>query len=389
MADTLCILGRQPAIGLAELESLYGSSAITSHSADTALVAQSIDAVPLNRLGGSIKTAQVITRLPATKWSDIEAYLLAHSELFPLDPESKVQFGISVYGKNVPVNQIAAGALKIKKAWRARGQSVRVIPNQTAALSSAQVFHNHLTGSRGLELIIAIGSDTVLAQTIAVQDIDSYTQRDRSRPKRDARVGMLPPKLAQIMVNLAAPRPGDIVLDPFCGTGVVLQEAALMGYQIYGTDLEPRMVDYTKTNLEWLAKNYGEPPHWTLDTGDATQYHWQPFNVVVSELYLGQAFSAPPEFSVLNRTRQTVNLIVERFLLNIHDQLAKDDSRLALAVPAWLTSGGNEILHLPLLDHLEELGYNRMSFSHVSNRELIYYRPGQIVGRELIVIKRK
>jgi hypothetical protein len=36
-----------------------------------------------------------------------------------------------------------------------------------------------------------------------VQDIDAYAERDFERPMRDAFVGMLPPKLAQIMLNLA------------------------------------------------------------------------------------------------------------------------------------------------------------------------------------------
>ena len=84
-----------------------------------------------------------------------------------------------------------------------------------------------------------------------MQDIESYTKRDRERPKRDAKVGMLPPKLAQIIINLAAgqlpeeklqnicdiplgePIPrrllGQTVLDPFCGTGVILQEASADG----------------------------------------------------------------------------------------------------------------------------------------------------------------
>lgn len=62
-------------------------------------------------------------------------------------------------------------------------------------------------------------------RTSFVQDIESYTARDQARPMRDARVGMLPPKLAQIIINLALSN-NDIteVLDPFCGTGVVLQE---------------------------------------------------------------------------------------------------------------------------------------------------------------------
>ena len=48
---------------------------------------------------------------------------------------------------------------------------------------------------------------------------------------------MLPPKLAQIIVSLSGTQPGQTVLDPFCGTGVVLQEALIMGAIVYGFDL--------------------------------------------------------------------------------------------------------------------------------------------------------
>ena len=127
---------------------------------------------------------------------------------------------------------------------------------------------------------------------------------------------MLPPKLAQIIVNLATGnattagtadsrdsksddkvgRQNTTVLDPFCGTGVILQEAALMGYKVYGTDLEPRMVDYSKANLDWLSqRHYSNSPTAAdaqLEVGDATAHSWQNFDLAAAETYLGRPFSA-------------------------------------------------------------------------------------------------
>jgi tRNA (guanine10-N2)-dimethyltransferase len=56
-------------------------------------------------------------------------------------------------------------------------------------------------------------------------------------------------KLARCMVNLSRAGPGRILLDPFCGTGSQLIEAALMGCEIIGTDLDFRMVNGTLHNL--------------------------------------------------------------------------------------------------------------------------------------------
>ena len=78
------------------------------------------------------------------------------------------------------------------------------MPNNENHLNSAQVLNNKLTSELGCELLlVSDGVNTIIARTTAVQDIDAYTLRDRGRPKRDARVGMLPPKLAQTIINLS------------------------------------------------------------------------------------------------------------------------------------------------------------------------------------------
>ncbi|MFH1054946.1 MAG: DNA methyltransferase [Candidatus Altiarchaeota archaeon] len=57
------------------------------------------------------------------------------------------------------------------------------------------------------------------------------------------------PKLARALVNLARVDEGDVVLDPFCGTGGVLIEAGLMGLGVIGWDVDPRMVEGCGQNL--------------------------------------------------------------------------------------------------------------------------------------------
>jgi tRNA (guanine10-N2)-dimethyltransferase len=57
------------------------------------------------------------------------------------------------------------------------------------------------------------------------------------------------PKLARCMVNLAQPRGGDLVLDPFCGTGSFLLEAGLIGCRVLGFDVLRSMVRGSFRNL--------------------------------------------------------------------------------------------------------------------------------------------
>lgn len=390
MYASVCILGRQPVLGLAELEALYGAKAVTVLPPYAAGLTLSASEVDFNRLGGSTRLASVIGEVDSVAWPRIEKALrVSVLEITKnLPPEGKIKLGISVYGLDISPAKLTAAGLTLKKSLRAIGRSVRLVPNQTAELSTAQVFHNSLTGELGIELLIIAGKNsTVIAHTTAVQDIDSYTIRDRGRPKRDARVGMLPPKLAQIIVNLIGRLPEhSVILDPFCGTGVLLQEALLMRYDVTGTDLEPRMISYSDANLEWAHERLGTENAYMLAVGDATSHQWQlPIDAVACETYLGRPFTSRPNHEVLEQTVSDVNLIVKKFLHNIHSQLTPG-TRLCLAVPAWQIAPG-KFRHLPLVDSLTDLGYQRVNFAHVTNADLLYYREDQIVARELLVLE--
>ncbi|MFC2154608.1 DNA methyltransferase [Candidatus Altiarchaeota archaeon] len=58
------------------------------------------------------------------------------------------------------------------------------------------------------------------------------------------------PKLARILVNLARIKPGDLVLDPFVGTGGILIEAGLMGLNTKGWDVREDMIQGCIQNLK-------------------------------------------------------------------------------------------------------------------------------------------
>ena len=382
---TLAILGRQAKLALAELESVLDAGSIEPVSSMAAFLHRSPNP---QHLGGITRLANPITKISSTNWPEVTKQL---SELIPgligNLPEGKIKIGLSVYGFNVKARQITAAGLEIKKVCRNLGRSARLVPNKEPTLNSAQVLHNGLLGNNGLELLIVkAGNFTLVARTTWVQDIDDYAKRDFDRPKRDAFVGMLPPKLAQTMINLAAPQPNAVVLDPFCGTGVLLQEALLMGYAVYGSDLNPKMIDYSRTNLEWLEKQYRlQNASYQLEVADATSHQWQPpVSCVASESYLGQPLSGLPKPERLDRIVADCNTIASKFLTNLRPQLASG-ARVCIAFPAWRVSQ-NELRHLPMLDRLKDLGYNRVRFQHASREDLVYFRPDQIVARELTVL---
>ena len=409
---SIAILGRQPAIGLAELESLYGADCISEIAPGVAGIDLEAEQVDFKRLGGTIKLAKFLATIDSSNWNDIENYLLDTTvEHQQYVPEGKLTIGLSAYGFKISPKQINATALSIKKAVKQTGRSVRIVPNTSHEMSSAQILHNKLISSNGWELLLVRqGNKTILALTTNIQDIEAYADRDQARPMRDARVGMLPPKLAQILINLAVGNSEDggwkmedgahsndkhpVVFDPFCGTGVLLQEALLMNYTLAGSDLEPRMVEYTVKNMEWLNNTHNLGLH-NIDfsklilQADATEVILPDTAknevFVACETYLGRPFSSEPDSATLRKVIQDVDTIHEKFLINVAQQ-TKSGFRMCIAVPAWFIKG--RVHHLKTLDSLEKLGYTRQSFAHSSNKELIYHREGQVVGRELVVLTR-
>ena len=364
----LAVLGRLPKLSLAELESLFDGVEPHGHELATFECA---DRPELKRLGGTLKLAE---ELP-------EGFNYLIDSLADL-PDGKITLGVSDFRRGASPRKAQGEALKLKKILQRRGRSVRVLENKTAVLSTATSHHNQLAEKKNhVEIIM---TDFGNFNLIGVQNISEYAKRDQARPARDAKVGMLPPKLAQILINLAGPLPEKArLLDPFCGTGVVLQEAFLMGYQPYGTDLSERMVEYTKRNLDWIGCNDYE-----VEVGDATAFGWSGrLDAVVAEAFLGQPMSQPPADIKLKQEKMRCKDIIVGFLKNLAGQL-DSNTPVVLAVPAWLRASG-EYSRLNILDDVENMGYNVKKFINLGQKDLLYYREGQVVAREIIVLRKK
>ena len=394
----IAILGRQPAIGMAELERTFGD--VRWFSDQSAIIKSG--SFDIERLGGTLKAGRIVAEIPGADWRRtsiklVQAYTQAWSGV-----DNKITLGLSAYGFNTSARDVQKTGIVLKTKLKTKGVSVRLIPNPEPALNTAISHHNKLglSGNK-VELLIvrAKNGKVIIAESVGAQNITSLARRDQQRPKRDAFVGMLPPKLAQIIVNLTGLSLQQLppqqksgaratVLDPFCGTGVVLQEALLLGYNAYGTDISDKMIDYSRINLDWMKTISHAEGSTILAQGDATTAQWpQPITAVACETYLGQPFSAPPSPSKLTEVRGNCNHIISAFLKNIGAQLAPG-TPLCVAVPAWRSSDGS-FTHLPLITRLDQLGYAHVQLKNVHADELLYYRDDQVVARELLVLTKK
>ncbi len=192
------------------------------------------------RLGGFIRYGEII--------DELDTFLNPYFE------SKKVVYGISVLGNSdIKIRDIQRLANEIKRSFRTSNVSTRFILPKTSELNAAQVMHNEIL-KEGFELCIFEGDNgKMYGNTLGIQDIYSFVKRDVDRPSADFDMGVLPQKLARIMCNLTGLRSG-VLWDPFCGSGTILMEAAVLGFDILGSDIDVGALESVDKNIKWMTK---------------------------------------------------------------------------------------------------------------------------------------
>ncbi|MFZ6036497.1 MAG: TRM11 family SAM-dependent methyltransferase [Patescibacteria group bacterium] len=351
-------------------------------------------------LGGIIKVGRIVST------TDTEAELIGlltpaflRSELLAQE-EQKVQFGFSLYGQlSQRRREFSALGIQLKKMLAGDGLSVRFIDAPEGALSSVQVTKNSVI-ERGADILVIRGGHRLyLGVTEAVQDFERYSQRDYDRPKRDAVSGMLPPKLAQIMINLAGITPDKHLLDPFCGSGTILQESLLLGYRhITGSDISATATAASQANITWLHEHFpdlaGTVQLCTSDVSRLTEViPVNSIDAIVTEPYLGPPIRREPEvIQMLTTIQELESLYLSAF--RSFAQILKYEGTVAIVFPLFNTRHG--IYSLKILETLQAMGFVRdnpipdsvslfAKIGPTARGSLVYRREGQTVERELFV----
>jgi 23S rRNA G2445 N2-methylase RlmL len=158
--------------------------------------------------------------------------------------------------------------------------------------------------------------------------LSSATMRHRNgRPTE--RPGALRPTVAAAMARLAGPRPpGRVLLDPCCGSGTVLREAAALGWEPVGGDLDPTAVEVAHHTLGTLALG-------TLTLG--TLGRARLFRADVRRLPLTDASVAAVASNLPFGKQYELQGRPERWFAATLDELARvvrPDGRIVLLVPS-------------------------------------------------------
>lgn len=402
--DVIAIFGREPTLSAWELYRLLNVPAFTVLSKELAVVPPVLSPEKLQaRAGGLVKVGVVegnITDLAALEHDLMQRW----PELVPHGSTARVAFGGSVYDAGAPATRTLRKDLsvilqRLKKHIVAHGRSARVVVAKESTLPSSALVQGKIL-QQGFEiLLLATSTGLVWGRTVTTQDISSYGDRDFGRPARDSVSGMLPPKVAQAMVNLTQPKISDRLLDPFCGSGTILQEALLLGLaKVHGSDISAKAVADTLTNLAWLAQRYGVQP----EVEDVTQRDAKDLprvlgpeavDVIATEPYLGPPQRGIPRGRIILPLVSALSRQYEGWLRAL-GQVVRVGGRVSMVWPFFHVEQHGYFLQLQ--HAVGDAGFSVIAppawliaqpwFRSTPRGSILYSRPDQVVGREIITL---
>jgi len=386
------ILGKNPILSKAEIEAVLELKVIkykvVKFYAQVLIleIEEQLEIEWLNQcLGGTVKIGNILGVVKSLE--NFEDKFFDWVEF----GNGKVFFGFSLYSLDPGGSlkkcqrQLIPVAMEIKRKLREEKHiNSRYVVSKEIELSSVIVQKNKLL-KNGAEICFFVDTKEILVgQTLAVQPFEEFGERDFGRPSRDQISGMLPPKLAKIMINLAQVNVDKTIVDPFCGSGTILQEALLMGYQkIIGFDISDKAINDTKNNLAWLEKNFSlkfkSLKVESLDVKDLNQrIDLDSIDAIVTEPYLGPAQKG-------NETPRQIQAAIkdlEKLYLVAFSQFYK-----------VLIKGGKVVCVFPIFK-IDNLKLNilpeirKMGFKLLNQDDLIYFRPQQLVWRDILIFEK-
>lgn len=376
-------LGNTPELSIQELNTILGPKNVLRVASHLSLVELKNDQVAIeliDSLGGSVKIIKEIAKIED---SSAENIIKLVADYLLQKQGNKIHFGFSEYGRD---HLPKIDYFQIKSKIERGGKSARFVEGSRLGLSAALLIHK----KRIIEIYLVQTADGVfMGETLATQNIDLWTLKDRGKPYFDKKKGMLPPKVAKMMLNLALgdnpPIEGrkNVLLDPFVGTGTVLIEGLLAKVNVIGSDIDPLSVQGTKQNIEWLKTEFKITNDSKVMMFDATKIPIQNNEIqyIVTEPFLGKPRPNPSKLALIFKGLLKMYLGAFKHWTSF----LADGASVVIVFPlvSFKNKNGKLIEYNldKLIDKLASLGYTTLS------KPVLYHRPNAVVQRQIYRFK--
>ena len=204
-------------------------------------------------------------------------------------------------------------------------------------------------------------------------DYEELEKRDMEKPVRRENLA-ISPRLSKIMINLSKLKEGDKLLDPFCGIGVILEEALLQKIKVVGVDIDSDAIEGAKKNLEWFKFS---PSNYNLINFDSTKVNLSDIQGIVTEPDLGETLKKIPTRGKAEKTLKEFEKLIVQVINNSKN---KNSGRVVFTSP--LIRIGKKRLSCDIDNINSRTGYKEI-FPGIEE-----YRKNQIVGRKIFVLEK-
>ncbi len=288
----------------------------------------------LRGLAGAHKLASVVTVLDSPSGDQSSL-----TDLMSFHLEEKSNVSLSAYG--VVDDDYEDLVRSMLDGLRNKGlRKVRLLRPKDNELLSEKVL------TRGALDVIAFPyhGGVALGPTVWVPDSAPMRQSGTQRPVPRPEIA-LSPRLARTLLNLSGLKPGQTVLDPFCGSGTILVEALKRSLRCLGLDSRASRVQEARENLRWAIGGVTDRG-FDIRKGDARELprmlRGTKVDAIVTEPLLIPSLTARPKTSTAEALIHDSAGVYNDALASMAESI-QPNGRIVVVVPLIETMDGDEV----------------------------------------------
>lgn len=287
--------------------------------------------------------------------------------------ENRIKYAISSYGET-NINRLYQKIKQIFKEQKLKAFYKK--PKREKALMPNEVIKQKLV-EEGVEFL---AYNNYVAKTVAVFNPFEHEKRDKEMLCKDY-LKTISIRLAKILINLSQTK--NLLLDPFCGYGIILQEAMLQGMSVVGVDSDEKSIEAAKKNLELIEKKYKTNTNYKIIKGDSRFLSRlvREAEGIATEPYLGPYLKQLPNIKEAGKTMKELE---EMYRQTLKEAKKIVKGKIALIVPRFPTRQRKDVI-MDFDRIIKEEGYKIWQPIKQINIPIIY--PHGRIKREIWVIQ--